>query len=116
MFLPIEMQSVNHAGELLPGDYVASRRTYASRDWATTMFQFEYRMRDAVLVAACDIVFIESSGVVRACDFLRMPDRSWRDSFGARSDSLLTLLPRDVAEFELVGEDRLGELHVREAE
>lgn len=115
MFLPIEIQSVNQPGQLQAADYVAMRRTYASRDSATTMFQFEYRQRDAEQVAACDVLFVDADGVVRACDFLRMPDRSWRDSFGARADSLLALLPREVADFVLVDERPLGSFIMREA-
>ncbi|MBU9366417.1 MULTISPECIES: hypothetical protein [Burkholderiaceae] len=116
MFLPVQFQSVNHAGLLQAGEYHASCRTYTSRDRASTMLYFEYRRPEDELVSACDVVLIDRKGAVRACDFLRMADRSWRDSFGARADSLLALLPGEVAHFELVDEARLGALHVREAE
>jgi hypothetical protein len=116
MFLPFQFQSVNHPGHLRAGNYHASCRTYASRDRTTTMVVFEYRLPEADAVSACDMIFISSRGDVRACDFLRMSDRSWRDSFGARAASLLDLLPQDVAQFELLDEARLGDMHVREAE
>lgn len=108
MFLPIEIMSVNDRRQLRAGEYHASCRTYASADGACTMLQFEYMRIGDELAAACEIVFSGPDGVLSACDFLRMPDRSWRDCFGARADSLLDLLPRAVGSFRLVSLSDLG--------
>ena len=108
MFLPIEIQSVNRQEQLEHGEYHTSCRTYASEDGACTMLQFEYKRTEDELAGACEIVFVEPYGRISACDFLRMPDRSWRDNFGARADSLLTLLPREVAGYQLLAESELG--------
>ncbi|CAM2198454.1 conserved protein of unknown function (plasmid) [Paraburkholderia kururiensis] len=108
MFLPLEFQSVNDQRQLQAGEYHASCRTYASADGACTMLQFEYVRIDDELTAACEIVFAGPDGVLSACDFLRMPDLSWRDCFGARADSLLDLLPRAVGSFQLVSLSDLG--------
>lgn len=108
MFLPIHIDSVNRQEQLDEGEYHASCRTYASEDGSCTMLHFEYKRVGDELPGACEIVFVEPDGRVRACDFLRMPDRSWRDSFGARADSLLTLLPHDAAGYRLLGVSELG--------
>lgn len=114
MFLPIELQSVNQVSQLECGEYLASRRTYVSRDRSTTMLNFEYTLSGDDVAAACDIVLVGKDGALHACDFVRMADRSWRDSSGARSDSLLALLPAEVDQFELVEEEAVGSFHVAE--
>jgi hypothetical protein len=108
MFLPIEIQSINRREQLKAGNYAALCNTYVAPDGTATMIQFEYKLPDEELVAACDIVLVGPHGAVRACDFMRMPDRSWRDSFGGRADLLLDLLPREVANFRLVEQAKLG--------
>ncbi|MGY6258943.1 hypothetical protein ACXIVK_36480 [Paraburkholderia caledonica] len=108
MFLPIEIRSVNRQEQLEEGEYHASCRTYASEDGACTMLHFEYKRVEDELAGACEIVFVDPDGGIRACDFLRMPDRSWRDSFGARADSLLPLLPHDAAGYRLLSVSELG--------
>lgn len=108
MFLPIEIQSVNQPGQLLAGEYRANCAVYSSPNSKTVVMHYEYTRVGATVADACDLLFVEESGATRMCDFIRMPDRSWRDSFGARSDSLLDLLPDEFAEYRLVDERDVG--------
>jgi hypothetical protein len=82
------------------------------------VLHYEYTRTGAADAEASDVLFIGEDGAVRMCDFIRMPDRSWRDSFGARSDSLLALLPSEMADYRLVEERSLpsqilGDAHDR---
>jgi hypothetical protein len=108
MFLPISIQSVNRASELPAGEYAATCAIYASMDTSSTVMKFEYTRAGSAYASACDILLIDGSGTARMCDFLRMPDRSWRDSFGARSDSLLDLLPAEISDYQFVEEKQLA--------
>ncbi|CAE6842469.1 hypothetical protein [Paraburkholderia aspalathi] len=108
MFLPIEIQSINHREQLLAGEYATNCAVYSSLDGKTVVMHYEYTRVGAAVAEACDLLFVEESGATRMCDFVRMPDRSWRDSFGARSDSLLDLLPAELAEYRLLEERQMG--------
>lgn len=44
-----------------------------------------------------------------------MPDRRWRDNFGARSEELAMLLPTEVLDFQLVRVDDCGVQVIAEA-
>ncbi|MPV65641.1 hypothetical protein [Burkholderia sp. BE17] len=108
MLLPIEIASVNHRRLLKSGRYDARCLTFVSTDATRSVLQFEYRRVGDELISAVDVLFVDADGGTRMADFLRMPDRSWRDNFGARADSLLALLPPEIAEYELVDEVELG--------
>lgn len=107
MFLPIEVQSVNNAGQLKAGEYAVHCAVYTSPDQKSTVLHYEYKRAGVADAEACDVLFIDGTGPVRMCDFIRMPDRSWRDSFGARADSLLALLPPEIAQYRLMDERAL---------
>jgi hypothetical protein len=118
MFLPIEVQSVNSPDQLKAGEYAVRCGVYASPDQKMTVLHYEYTRTGVADADASDVLLIDEAGAVRMCDFIRMPDRSWRDSFGARSDSILALLPSEIADFRLVEERSLpsqilGETHDR---
>ncbi|WP_058034554.1 hypothetical protein [Burkholderia pseudomallei] len=108
MLLPIEIASVNHVGLLKPGRYDTRCLTFASADGARSVLQFEYRWLGAEHVLAVDMMLVDDLGTIRMADFFRMPDRSWRDNFGARADSILTLLPVELGGYELVDDVDLG--------
>ncbi|WP_155713076.1 hypothetical protein [Burkholderia stagnalis] len=108
MLLPIEITSINHRRLLKSGRYDTRCLTFMSADATRSVLQFEYRRVGDELISAVDVLLVEADGGTRMADFLRMPDRSWRDNFGARADSLLTLLPLEIAEYELVEEVELG--------
>lgn len=114
MFLPVEIQSVNNPEQLLAGQYGASCAVYSSPDGRSVVIYFEYVRAGASIADACDLLVVEESGATRMCDFVRMPDRSWRDSSGARSDSLLDLLPVEFAEYRLLDERNMGSRTVGE--
>jgi len=114
MLLPIEIASVNHRRLLKSGQYDACCLTFVSGDATKSVLQFEYRRYGDEQISAVDLMFVDADGATRMADFLRMPDRSWRDNFGARADSLLTLLPDEIAGYELVGTVELGAQIVEE--
>lgn len=50
---------------------------------------------------ACDLIVRLSNGDVLFRDFMKMPDGSWRDSYGRIADMLFDLLPIEIADFTL---------------
>ncbi|RQQ78684.1 hypothetical protein DF134_35570 [Burkholderia stagnalis] len=95
-------------GLLKPGRYSTRCLTFASADGARSVLQFEYRWLGGEHISAVDMLFVDDLVTIRMADFFRMPDRSWRDNFGARADSLLSLLPVELGEYELVDDVDLG--------
>lgn len=114
MFLPLEFQSVNTPDQLKAGEYRAIRRGYVLPHTAKRMLEFTYTATGDSQACACEFIFVDEHGAVRCCDFLRLPDRAWRDSFGAKADYLTALLPGEVAAYELVDEEDLGSLILEE--
>ncbi|MCX4151008.1 MULTISPECIES: hypothetical protein [Paraburkholderia] len=114
MFLPIDIESVNAPDQLPPGEYDATCLVWSSPNGHDRMMEFRYTRVGKEHHQACDLLFIDSAGNVRLCDFIRMPDDAWRDSFGARADQLVSLLPDDVSTYRLVDEQDLGCLYLQE--
>jgi hypothetical protein len=115
MFLPIEIQSVNDPKQLPPGEYDATCLIWSSPNGQDRMMEFRYTRIGKEYHQACDLLFIDASGNMRLCDFVRMPDDAWRDSFGARADQLISLLPDEVSTYRLVDEQDLGSLYLQES-
>lgn len=116
MFLPIEIRSVNNPSQLPNGEYRASCLTWSAPDGRSRMLEYRYARVGAGFEEARDLLFIDAAGTLRLCDFVRMPDRAWRDSFGARADDLAALLPAEMSEYQLAGEQDLGSLFLEESE
>lgn len=115
MLLPIEFCSVNDRADLRPGRYGVTCLTFVGMDRRESAFQFEYRREGDPTVIAIDMVFVGIDGTIRAADFLRMPDRAWRDNFGARSDSIEALLPAEILGLNLARVDDVGVQDLSEA-
>lgn len=115
MLLPIRFASINEPAHLRPGKYRVTCSTYVSPSRSECAFQFEYRLVGAPTVTGIDMIFVGRDGAIRAADFLRMPDRRWRDNFGARSEELAVLLPTEVLDFQLVRVDDCGVQIIAEA-
>jgi hypothetical protein len=115
MFLPISIQSVNDPDQLPRGEYDATCLVWSSPDGGERLMEYRYTPVGQERPKACDLLFIDASGNMRFCDFLRMPDDAWRDSFGARADQLTSLLPDAVSTYRLVDEQDLGSLYLQES-
>jgi hypothetical protein len=102
MFFPIKLATVNGIGDLQTGDYIPVCSTYENHEIARRVLFFEYSLVGDTSPSACDLVIIEPKGEVLMRDFVRLPDRSWRDSNGQRSDNLAEMLPSEIFEYKLV--------------
>jgi hypothetical protein len=91
MFLPISIQSVNDPDQLPRGEYDATCLVWSSPDGEERLMEYRYTPIGQEHPKACDLLLIDASENMRLCDFLRMPDDAWRDSFGARADQLTSL-------------------------
>lgn len=114
MFVPLAFQSVNSPSDLQAGLYSASCTFYRDGRSALSALYFEYALHSTGEPQACDLVVIEPDGVVRARDFVWMPDRSWRDSDGLRANRLWALLPPEFLPLQFVRRQALDPVVVEE--
>lgn len=111
MFFPFEFDSVNRLEDLADGTYQAVCSVYRRSGDARTLVLSEYRLRGESGPAACDLVVLEGPDVYLR-DFLRMPDRTWRDSYGRRGTNLADLLPDEMSAYSLITREIIGEAGV----
>ena len=109
MFFPAIFDSVNPAAAPPSGRVEAICSLYVDASNSRQLFFFEYFAPGADIADipaatpfACDLVAVDGAGRILCRDFLQMPDRSWRDSVGLRSDELAALLPPELFQFGLV--------------
>ena len=107
MFIPVPFDSVNQAFVPSPGTYAASCSMYAGDATLPELFVFEYIPQGATAPTVYDLLIVEPTGAVRARDYVFMPDRSWRDSAGAKSDDLSALFPAGLFDLRRVRRDPL---------
>lgn len=108
MFLPVSFESENSVSELAPGVYESSCSAYQSLTDGLKAFIFEYKLRGALTFTICDLLIVDGAENLYFRDFMLMPDKTWRDSYGARSDSLDALFPPEVLEYKLIERVVLG--------
>ena len=102
MFLPIIYESLNKVTALRPGLYGCNCCAYKSPKDALKAFIFEFSLIGKNDVIACDMLILDAAGDLFFRDFMLMPDRTWRDSYGARADSISALLPSEIFGYELI--------------
>ena len=111
MFIPIKFDTINSTGDIPLGRYEAHCSVFASDSGEVRKAMvWKYQHADFLTPAAIDLLLIERDGAVRARDFVWMPDLSWRDSAGARSNSLLALLPTALTRMTLVREQQAEDI------
>jgi hypothetical protein len=115
MFLPIPFDSVNRGFEPTPGRYAATCSLYADTSFRPKMFVFEYTPQHAPAPTICDLLVIEPDGAIRARDYVWMPDRSWRDSAGAKSVDLSALFPTGLFDLKLIRRHELAAITIGQA-
>ena len=112
MFIPVAFDSVNAESDLPAGVYSAACGVYRSPDGNSQITLFEYSPQGVDSVVAADLLVLDSAGAIRACDFVWLADRSWRDSSGLKANHLAELLPQELLSYALVRSEALGELTV----
>ena len=109
MFVPVAFDSVNSDADMPPGVYDVVCRAYEAVDSQAQMVVFEYSPKGVDSVIAADLMVLDDAGNIRACDFVWLPDRSWRDSSGLKANHLAELLPPELLGCRLVRTESLGE-------
>ena len=112
MFVPVAFDSVNAESDLPAGVYSTACGVYRSPDGKSQITLFEYSLQGVDSVVAADLLVLDAAGAIRACDFVWLPDRSWRDSAGLKANHLAELLPQELLSYALVRSEALGELTV----
>ena len=116
MLVPVAFESVNSDADMPPGVYDVVCCAYEAVDSQAQMVVFEYSPKGVDSVIAADLMVLDDAGNIRACDFVWMPDRSWRDSSGLKANHLTDLLPPELLAYQLVRTESLGEQTVPCAE
>ena len=112
MFVPVAFDSVNAESDLPAGVYSATCGVYRSGDGKSQITLFEYSPQSVDSVVAADLLVLDVTGAIRACDFVWLADRSWRDSAGLKANHLAELLPQELLSYALVRSEALGDLTV----
>jgi hypothetical protein len=100
MFLYPGFESLNSHRDVPPGDYAGVLSVYVDRKSAAKALLSQYTLHSAVLPSIAELQMIDADGqTIRFLDFVLMPDRSWRDSYGLRADHLGRLLPVELASY-----------------
>ena len=79
MFIPVAFDSVNAESDLPAGVYGAACGVYLSPDGKSQITLFEYSPQGVDSVVAADLLVLDATGAIRACDFVWLADRSWRE-------------------------------------
>ena len=116
MLVPVAFASVNSDADMPPGVYDVVCRAYEAVGSQAQMMMFEYSPKGVDSVVAADLMVLDETGNIRACDFVWLPDRSWRDSSGLKANHLAELLPPELLVCRLVRTESLGEQTVPFAE
>lgn len=113
MFFPFEIDSLNGLSQLPDGIYEAVCSVFRQRGTTRLLVLTKYRLRGGAECSACDLVVLEGESVLFR-DFQRMPDQSWRDSYGRRAAELQELLPPEMMTAELIRREAVGAAYVGE--
>ena len=109
MFLhSLENSSCQREG-LEPGIYVGVQRLYLSKATATKIIYIEWHLEESQVVSAAELWVIEEGGSIKGMDFMQMPDGSWSDGDGLRTNNLEELMPLDeLGTAEQISEEIVG--------
>jgi hypothetical protein len=114
MFVPYSFASVNQPDQLRRGVYRAVAEFYGGGDDEPRVSLVNYSLEPDPEVCAADLVVIDVDGSVLLCDYVWMPDRSWRDSAGLKANHLLELVPPELMRLPLVGSLSLPDIELVE--
>ena len=117
MFIPVDFDSINPADMAAPGVYRVTCERYAGVETQPTLLFFSYTHDAGSVPCFHDLVLISQDGDVQVRDYAWMPDRTWRDSAGAKAADLAALLPVELLSLRFVKREALpnitkGMLHV----
>lgn len=115
MFFPLQFESLNKPEHLPPGEYAACCSIYEGGDPRIRILFFEYSPTGTESPVAADLVVLRNDGSVSMRDFMQLPDNSWRDSYGLRSDEMASLLPVEIFEYPQVATFHIGTHQIGES-
>lgn len=101
---PPGFASLNKPSDLLAGRYIAIKSQYGLSEgngYRAEMWELLHIGTSTVIAA--DLMFYPPDGTCMFRDFALLPNGRWRDSYGARGDTLGDLLPPELGQFSLHG-------------
>jgi hypothetical protein len=112
MFMTVDFEGGNCASHIPDGPYrgLCTFSKAPGEDFNVAFVEYTLEGRDQPTVV--DLLLIDPRGDRFFRDFIRMPDRSWRDSYGARNDELNALLPPEILQFEVLEQREVGQFLV----
>lgn len=96
MFLYSGFESVNSLSDIENGIYRCECSIYENSKSSLKVMFLEYTLGNAEAVCVVEVVVSGKDGLLKFGDFVKLPDRSWRNSSGVKSDSLQDLLPLEI--------------------
>lgn len=96
MFLYAGFESVNSLSDIPRGRYRCECSFYVNSKSGLKVMLLEYSLGDDPAPCAAEVVVSADDRLVQFLDFVKMPDRTWRHSSGAKHDSLRSLLPPEI--------------------
>lgn len=115
MFVHEVLETKNTKQQLQSGTYEGTCSLYVDLETKINCLLMEYGIKASDIVSAAEIIITNAQGEHFFRDFMKMPDDSWRDSYGKRADTLAELLPPEIMSFHLVERFPLEEQIVGDA-
>lgn len=112
MFLYPEFKSINNRSDVGHGTYVCHCSVYVGKAEFDKAVVCQYRRDGDADYVITELLIFGVDGMVSFCDFVKLKDRSWRDSFGNKSDDLLSLFPKEISRYKFVEKKTLSEVEV----
>ena len=110
MFLPISIDSMNNRSMLPNGEYQVSCSVYRSQENESFGQLYLYKLTSTHQFLACDLLIQDDLTNVYFVDFAFMPDRLWRDSYGLKGESLVSLLPEEFLGYSKINDYDAGRI------
>jgi hypothetical protein len=98
---------VNSLSDLPQGSYKCVASEYYNHSAEVSVTMLEYALVTSDVVTAVDLIITTRDKVSYLTDFIRLPDYSWRDSFGNVGNELSDVFPP-----ELLSSVRLGSVDI----
>lgn len=102
MFAHEVLETKNTKEQLPPGIYEGTCSLYTDAKTKIHCLLMEYGIKASDTVTVAEIIITNEQEEHFFRDFMKMPDDSWRDSYGRRADTLVELLPQEIMSFNLV--------------
>lgn len=108
MFMRLAKNGRNSMSMLLPGEYTGSAQTFVGHGEVSGFALIHWTRVATSEVVAAEWLAYWGDGRILYCDYLKLPNGTWRDSDGKIGPSVNSLLPGNFEGMVLFDEESAG--------